>query len=326
LTLPLLLPALVILEITTIQKNRGRILVSWGRVLLTFLPLVILYLCYNKSVTGNPFVTGRQFFYPEALFGFGTQAAHRPTYGSLGHTPVKGVLNIVMQFGTLSTGLLGWPLISLVPALVGILLRDRDRWSWAFVLIPCTTACVLFFSWYSAIEHGPRHYLDSWPGIMILTAMGIAYLWNQLKNRAGTVGTNAMTLAIAGLFIVSFALYVPVRVKDILGPWLGVDPVVRKAVAEKIEPNAIVFMEFPEAPADYYCSGFVHNDPFLKAPIIFARHMSATEDSICRQHFSDRTAYYLRYDPAARAVSITPFDEIMESGASEVRSRVRVDQ
>jgi hypothetical protein len=306
LTLGILLAPLALLQINQWRRQRRIQLPAVARTCSIFLPFVVGYMLYNNTVTGSPFVTGRQFLYPTGLFGFGQEAAHTATYGSLGHTPVKGFLNVITQFGVLSTGLLGWPLLSLVPAVIGFALREKNKWAWTFVLIPFATAGILFFSWYSAIEHGPRHYLDSWPGIVLLTTSGLAHVWHSVKKRTGTTGTNAMILGVAGLFILSFALYLPVRIRDIRGPWLGVDPEIRWVVAEQVELPALVFMDFPNAPADYYCSGFVYNDPFLRAPIVFARHKGASQDSTCRQHFPDRTAYYLYYDPSNRVASITP--------------------
>jgi 4-amino-4-deoxy-L-arabinose transferase-like glycosyltransferase len=300
----ILLPSLVVLEAHRWRVSRGPLLREWARILAGFLPLVFLYLAYNWRLTGHPLVSGRQILYPTSLFGFGVEAAHGPSYGSVGHTPLKGLMNVGLQLGTLSTGLLGWPLVSLVPALIALVLGPRRVWDWVFSLMVVSTAGVLFFSWYSAVEHGPRHYLDAWPGLILLSALGFVRMWNRVGSARPR--RNAMVLTIGGLFVLSTLLYVPVRVHEALRPWLGVDPKVGRVVSEQVEAPALVFMEFPDAPADYYTSGFVHNDPFLRAPVIYARHRSIVEDRQCLTRFPGRQGYLLRYDPASRRVSLSP--------------------
>ncbi len=302
--LVILLPSLLVLEVVWWRARRRALLYEWARILAGFLPLVCLYLLYNWRLTGHPLVSGRQVLYPTSLFGFGVEAAHGPSYGTVGHTPFKGLLNVGLQLGTLSTGLFGWPLLSLVPAAVGLVGSGGRPWKWAFGLMVLSTAAVLFFSWYSAVEHGPRHYLDAWPGLMLLSALGFV----AAGNRVGSCGArrNAMVLTVGGLFVMSFVLYVPVRVREALGPWLGVDPQLGRVVSERVEPPALVFMEFPQAPADYYASGFVHNDPFLRAPVIYARHRGIDQDRQCLTRFPHRKGYLLTYAPNPRRISLAP--------------------
>ncbi len=302
--LVILLPSLVLLEAAAWHVRRRAVPVEWLRVLAGFAPFLFAYLLYNWRLTGHPLITGRQILYPTSLFGFGAEAAHGPSYGSVGHTPLKGLLNVVLQVGTLSTGLLGWPLLSLVPAAIALLLGPRKLWDWVFGLMVVSTAGVLFFSWYSAVEHGPRHYLDAWPGLMLLSLVGLGAVW----QRAGSDRRrrNTIVLTVGGLFVLSFLLYVPVRVREITGPWLGVDPTLGRTVSEQVEAPALVFMQFPKAQADYYTSGFVHNDPFLCAPVLYARHRTTSDDRRCLADFSNRRGYSLTYIPSARSISIAP--------------------
>jgi hypothetical protein len=300
----ILLPSLVVLEAHGWRVRKRPLFGEWARILAGFLPLVGLYLLYNWRLTGHPFVSGRQVLYPTSLFGFGVEAAHGPSYGSVGHTPLKGLLNMTLQLGTLSTGLFGWPLLSLVPAAVGFLGSRRGVWKWAFGLMVASTAAVLFFSWYSAVEHGPRHYLDAWPGLMLLSALGFVTVWNRVGS--SRTRRSAMVLTVGGLFVLSFLLYVPVRLREAMGPWLGVDPKLGRIVSKQVDTPALVFMEFPKAPADYYTSGFVHNDPFLRAPVIYARHRSPGEDRQCLTHFPARKGYLLTYTPNPCQISLTP--------------------
>jgi len=298
-------PSLIYLEVSYIRDHRSIPFHRWWRIGIVMFPLILLYLLYNNVVTGNPFITGRQFLYPQALFGFGERAAHVETYGTLGHSPLKGLLNVLVQVSTLSTGLYGWPLISLFPAGIAFVLKKRTAWDWAFFIVMATTATVLFFSWYSAIEHGPRHYLDTLPGLLLLSSVGLKMIHDRIKQ-VGTMSPDIfMTIMLIGLFTITLILYIPVRVRDISGPWLGVDPVIRTAIDEDIDTPALVFMDYPDAPADYYTSGFVFNDPFLRAPVLFARHMSTGDDIRCLEQFNDRKGYHLRYDPDTRDIEVS---------------------
>jgi hypothetical protein len=139
---------------------------------------------------------------------------------------------------------------------------------------------------------------------MLLSARGFSLVWRRMGPV--TKRRNVLILMVVGLFVITWLLYVPVRVREARGPWLGVDPALGKFVAERVEPPAVVFMEFPEADADYYTSGFIHNDPLLRAPILYARHRGIPEDRQCLTHFPGRRGYLLIYSPAPRSISVTP--------------------
>ncbi|MCU0613019.1 MAG: hypothetical protein MUE60_14685 [Candidatus Eisenbacteria bacterium] len=304
LALAILLLPLAYLELATRNRPWREWLKSLGRTAAALTPFLVLYLLYNRTVTGNPFISGRQFVYPTSLFGFGPQPSHAETYGPLVHTPLKGLLNVMLQFSTLSTGLFGWPLLSLVPAAVGFLCLRKGPWERAFVLMVGATAAILFFSWYSAVEHGPRHYLDAWPGLMLLSAAGLRESHRWVRRHRGIRGSNTALLSIAGLFLLSWVTYLPVRLGDVTGPLLGVDPVIREVSSVAARAPAVVFMDYPDDPGDYYCSGFIQNDPFLRAPVLFARHRSLDEDLACMAHFPGRNPYLLRYNPSTRSATI----------------------
>jgi hypothetical protein len=180
----------------------------------------------------------------------------------------------------------------------------RSPWSWVFALVVAMTGGILFFSWYAAIEHGPRHYLDAWPGLMILSAVGLHGAAGFFRRIAGRAGTNAFAIAIAGLYVTSIVLYIPLRVNDLVTRHLGVDPRVHEVAQQQVRIPAVVFMQCPSEPADFYCSGFVHNDPFLEGPIIYARHISAQADSMCLGSFPGRTGYLMTYDPPSGAIEV----------------------
>lgn len=303
LTVGILLPPLALVELHGWRHGRS----PWKRgvrMLAAALPFLALLVLYNHAVTGHPLRTARQCVYPRSLFGFGEGAAHGPSYGTVGHTPLKATKNLLLQVGTLSTGLFGWPLLSLVPAAVGFWRTRRTIWSWAFVSSLAVTAGILFFSWYSAVEHGPRHYLDSWPGLVILSAVGMRDAVANLRRRYAAAGSNTAIAAVLGLFLLSFVLYVPVRLHDLTARSLGVDPSVHELAKRKVELPALVFMECPVEPSDYYVSGFVHNDPFLSRPIIYARHTSTEADRACLARFPGRKGYILAYDPHAGPMRI----------------------
>lgn len=304
LAIAILLLPLMALELRA-QRQSGTPWARWGRILLGALPLLALWLLYNHAVTGHPLYTARQRVYPNSLFGFGETAAHGPSYGSIGHSPLKGARNLLLQFATLSTGLLGWPLISLLPAAAGLWNGRHSVWNRAFGLAVLATGGILFFSWYSAVEHGPRHYLDSWPGLVILSALGIRGALSGLRRRLGVAGSNAAITAVGALFLVSCALYVPARLHDLVARGLGVDPRIHEVTRQVVQPPAVVFMQCPSEPADYYCSGFVHNDPFLRSPIIYARHISAEADRECLSRLPGRAGYLLTYRPPAKAIEVT---------------------
>ncbi|MBN1424201.1 glycosyltransferase family 39 protein [Candidatus Fermentibacteria bacterium] len=302
----ILLVPIMVVELSS-WKRRGPLWARWGRILLGAVPLITLWLFYNHAVTGHALCTARQCIYPNSLLGFGDSASHGPSYGSMGHNPAKGARNLLLQSATLSTGLFGWPLISLIPAMAGFWCSRRSVWSWAFALAVLMTGSILFFSWYSAVEHGPRHYLDSWPGLVILSALGIRGGVSGLRRRFGVAGSNAALAAVGALFLVSFVLYVPMRVRDLTDRRLGVDPRVHEVARQQVKTPAVVFMQCPEEPADYYTSGFIHNDPFLRRPIIYARHISPETDRACLQRFPGRSGYLLRYDPHSRDITVKDF-------------------
>ncbi len=295
---------LVLAEVTEWRQTRRIPWGSWAKGALAFLPLLAAYLAYNAAVTGHPLVTGRQLVHPGGLFGFGPHATPAETYGSKGHTPLKGLINVTLQVATLSTGLFGWPLLSLVPAAWGFWAWRSSPWVRSFVLVPACTAFVLFFSWYAAIEHGPRHYLDAWPGLILLSSLGIDAIAGAARRRGGVAGTNAVAAALIGLFVLGATTYVPVRLSDLTTRRLGVDPRVGRVASAAVPAPAVVFVDTPSAPADYFCSGFVHNDPWLRSPLVYARHRTDELDLACLSSFPGREGWVLSYDPQTKAIGL----------------------
>ncbi len=246
---------------------------------------IALFLYSNYRYSGDLFSPAYNLARGGKLIGFGDGKAWFPEYGDNVHTPLRGLLNVLKQAGTGSTILLGWPFLSLLPALAVIIHRETAKKTWPLYISILMIAPFMVLHYASAIGYGPRHYYTALPSFSLLTAAGIGVLVRKWGERAET--------AVAGLFLTATLLiYIPDGVSLRSGPWQAIDSIPMDLAEKNAEPPAVIFMESSEHGYPNILSGLAFTDPFLEGDFVFCAHQTADED---REHiegiFSGRNPY-----------------------------------
>ncbi|PIE53332.1 hypothetical protein CSA37_01990 [Candidatus Fermentibacteria bacterium] len=243
---------------------------------------VVVFLLLNHRLTGNPFSPPYNLARGGGLIGFGEGKAWFPEYGDNAHTPLRGLMNLFKQAGTGSTILLGWPFLSLIPAIAAALEWKR---TWPLFTAVLMIAPFMFIHYSASVDYGPRHYFTALPAFALLSAAGIIVMTDKWGGRASA--------AVAGLFTVATVMvYIPDGIALRSRPWQAIDSQPLRIARETVQPPAVVFMEASENGYPNIMSGLLGTDPFLDGDIIFCAHQT-TEKDICHIEgiFSNRLPY-----------------------------------
>jgi hypothetical protein len=171
-----------------------------------------------------------------------------------------------------ATDLMGWPLISFIPALIPLFLKKlpgRARLPYA---VAAATLFLYVLPRAQGIDYGARYYCGALPAAFLGGGLGLTLLPAWLKDKWGFArGTAAaaVLLAVAVATVPYVVALEPVyRGRwDFPGgkrPWIS--PALAFALKDWNVKEAIIFV----APAER-CGGPPPNDAAMKNPIIFAR-------------------------------------------------------
>ena len=188
----------------------------------------------------------------------------------------------------LNQALLGWPaaLPLLAPAL---LWRPVRRGNWICLAAAALLYLPYFFFHYYGFELEARYAAASAPFLVVILARTLVAGCRRPAACRPLLAWTAAFFLYAGFF------YWP---KHLVPRYAGayeeaVPGLHRAAQAAHLETPALVLL--PD-PGFGYSSGFIHNDPLLQAPILYARDVPA-ELSCLAQAFPQRRFY--RWQPAA---------------------------
>ena len=148
----------------------------WRMALLVFVIICFLgiMLAFNYATNGSP-----------TLFGYVAQFGkdHNPGFGKSGHggtlhTPQMGYAASLQSLNVLNKCLHGWPIPTLMFALILFLSGRKNKWDYLLVSVPFSLAFAYFFYWYTSWECGlgPRFLYESSAMLILLTARGILCL------------------------------------------------------------------------------------------------------------------------------------------------------
>jgi hypothetical protein len=266
-------------------KLRGKALPALLMTGLGALPPLAFFLASNAVYTGDPLSPAYNLARGGSLLGFGPESAWFPEYGDRTHTPLRGLMNLAKQAGAGSTILLGWPFLSLVPALLPLFdSRLRRRW-WPLYLPVLATIPFMFVHYAAAVDYGPRHYYTTLPAFALCSALG----FSEARRRWG----NPAVLASGALFLFStLAVYIPDGVALRRGPWQSMDGIPLGLARSGAQAPAVVFMEASEHGYPNVMSGILATDPFLDGDLVFCAHQTPEDDLEAMERvFQGRNAY-----------------------------------
>jgi len=267
---PIIPWTVTVILVLAVKLRKAAVPVLFRVALGAILPLAF-FMISNYHYSGDPFSPAYNLARGGSLLGFGENRAWYPEYGDNAHTPLRGLINVLKQAGAASTILLGWPLISLVPALAIVLDRKKRRESWPLYTAILIIVPFMFIHYSASIDYGPRHYYTALPAFALLAAGGFGVLVRKWGKRA--------SWTIAVLYVVStFLIYIPDGVRLRSRPWQAIDSLPLQTAIARAVPPAVIFMEASEHGYPNIMSGLLATDPFLEGDYLFCAHQTTAED------------------------------------------------
>ncbi|MBN1889275.1 MAG: hypothetical protein JW850_14875 [Thermoflexales bacterium] len=193
-----------------------------------------LLLVYNHALTGQYRTELYTLVWPYDRMGWG---------GGLypgGHTLRVALMNARLDLWVTLTELLGWPRLSWLPLLLGLILPPRRRVEWA-LLAPFGALVLAQIAYWShgAPLFGPRYYYEAMPLLWLLAARGLLKLWHLLAGH--TKARALMAVALAVVVAVDVLGVLPAR----FAVWRGLHGITRqprRQIAQQGLHNALVFV------------------------------------------------------------------------------------
>jgi len=291
-------PFLVLYIFKMAKKVRERWRNGLGFVLsLAF--LVTIMLAYNQLTNGHPLRMGYVVSYgQQVLPGFGRAAIPEFTL-----TPLLAAENIKEYLIALNSDLFKWPLssfLALFPLLWITWIDHESRKKDLLLVLGFLTLLVGYsFYWGTFLLLGARLIFESAALLILLSARGISEIPPLLKRASAKATPRRVNRAIAGVLI-AFTLYaftfrLPrwVWPKDTNSPketigqnFSATTSHIHTAIESANIGEALVIMNLLGSPPPYFPkggwgSGFLHNDPGLKAKIIYARAFGRDIEKLC---------------------------------------------
>jgi hypothetical protein len=284
---------------------RGRRLrVAAGLVLsaIGLLPGALLYLSYNRVLTGSWFFTPLALISPNLGLGFGPRmGANWDTFETPGHDLWRALLNLNFNSSVLSQDLFGWPMSSLILLLV--LWTFSGRRARGVGLASLAVASIVggyAGYWYHGVCFGARFYFGLMPYLVLLTVAGARALPGLLESRfrpparMSFVHLTAAAVVLSSVF--GWVIYVP-KV-SLLGPYYnqrGINAGLHDFAARERLDSTIVFVRAPRV--DLFGPGLVANSlPLGSGTVIYAFDRGPANERLVAQ-FPDRSVREFSYFP-----------------------------
>jgi hypothetical protein len=275
-------------------KNRAfiKIPAAW---LCGFCIMAGILLYYNYQTNGNPLTLGYMTRWGEQSHNFGF---HEVRGGNI-HTPLKGLLNSVMQIRLTDKSLLEWPVPASFFILVLLLSGSMAVWDWLLISIILLNIAVYFlWGWVDPLFMG-RYYFSSTPYLIMLVARGIICSLSMVIRVVGDRRAEHISAGALLMVLLFFLMAIPVRVADIYPQYarkdLQVDRRLQKNIVQHKIHDALVFIEPQDRHELNVGSGFFMNTLNLASQdIIFAKDLGKQNTQLL-QVFKNRKAFLYRH-------------------------------
>jgi hypothetical protein len=269
--------------------------------LLVGTAFTVLFLAYNKALTGDPVYapiskfTDIHYYKGANRLGFGKDIGNFgwSEFDPLpGHGPLDVAYNTNVNVYLLNTELFGWASGSLVFVFVLLLWgswRD-DALMWG--LLAATWAAMSLYWFSGGPDFGPRYWYQMILPCVVLTLRACQAFATRWAQRAGTTSGDRTWAFLALAVVLGFVNLLGWRCLDKYRNYRGVRSDVRAMVAEF--GSSLVFVEGPAFPD--YAAAVPFNPPTLdpEAPgPIFARDLGAESRARIAAHFPGRPIIFL---------------------------------
>ncbi len=298
------------------------------RAIRTYGPLVIvagmvaaLQPLYLTLTTGSPTTNLYTLIWPYDRLGFGPDIG---PYG--GHTLRQAVINTRQGLHLWASELFGWPHMSWVPLVLGLIFGIRQSQQghreWPFLLAgPFVGLVVIHMAyWIGAQVYGPRYYYEGHAGLAILAALGldgavrlVISLVGRLFKRAITASPGAPTDAfslssnwpvfalLAGLIALNATCYLPTRLEE----WHGLYNITREPLDRLMmlrESDRVLVLVRGRRWVEY-AAFFSLDSPWLDDPILAAHDISPNLTAAIIALYPDREVWYYNGEEFSRLPS-----------------------
>ncbi len=237
-----------------------------GIALAAFALPVAGLLAFNDATNGSPWLSGFEALNgPNSLPGFG----HSGWTGTP-HTPALGLQATWKNLASLHQYLYGWPIPSLMVAIVGFGWMRPRLWDWLLAASAAALALAYATYWYHDLTLGPRFLYTASGPLVLLTARSLHALYGLLRSpRLAAVGREvraawALVLVLSSLY--AAGVMVPILARYYSREYFDGNASVVEAVASRDLHDALVFV-----PPFLFPSFFALNDPLLNGDVVFAR-------------------------------------------------------
>lgn len=253
------LPAVALLFHDVARKKTGGYALSYFVLGVALAAAPLLY--YNYATSGAPLTFPRSY------------ALHTRSGISLPFLSPYLIYFTTRRLWVFATDLMGWPLISFVPALVPLLLKKIPPRARLAYVVGAATLLLYVLPYAEGIHYGARFYYGALPAAVLGGGLGLTLLPSWLKrkwNFARGTAAAATLLAVAVATVPYVVALEPVyrnswAFRDGKRPW--VSHRLEWALEEWNVKEAIIFV----APRER-CAGPPPNDAALKNRIIYAHN------------------------------------------------------
>ncbi|MDY7041008.1 MAG: glycosyltransferase family 39 protein [Chloroflexota bacterium] len=271
---------LILYAVRRVVRGREGDLSRYSWLVIGFLPLAALLPAYFWALTGDPFLTPYELWWPFDRWGFG------PGHGKRGfHTPGEGLQNAMINLSALSTHLFGWPAVSLAFVALLFLLGSADRRDALLLSTFGSLVLVHIPYWTSGCIYGPRYYFEALPALLLLTARGLQTVARRLR-----LWSRLPHLTLIVLVLLNVAIYLPGQWRMYQG-WYGITTASLEAMRRADLHNALVFVH-TESWTDY-APLFCANSPLLDSDVVYAIDLGDLSNQQVRALYPARNVFFL---------------------------------
>ena len=239
---------------------------------------------YQWLLTGDPWVNLYTAWWSYDAIGFG------PGHGPLpeGHSLASALNNANLDLMSLLTDLHGWPNLSWILFVPGLLMPPRGRREAALVIPLAALAIAHSFYWVRGSGiYGPRYWYEAFPFLWLLSARGLVKLWDRGQRRQ--TRHVCIRLGLALLIALDVAVTIPAQFSF----WRGLYFVTNepwRAVQQANLHNALVIVR-GSLWTDYGAVSWA-NTPTLNGDVVFAHELVEGNEAIIAQ-YPGRSVYLL---------------------------------
>jgi hypothetical protein len=266
-----------------------------------------IHFIWQAVLTGSPWVNPYTLYWPFDQVGFGAGIGVQPG----GHNLLSAINDALFTLRKGGHDLLGWPYLSWLFLPFGIAAIWKNPPARLVSLVFPALVFIYMFYWVGAWILGPRYYYEGLYSFTLLTAAGIAWIYQHLpfheksislfksnhplrvKVRLASLAFLAFTIFLGLLIGANLFFYIPIRLGSITRLY-GVDrsqlaPFQGPAAAARTPALVIV-----HADRDWrqYATLLEISDPTLNSPYIFAMSMGAATDRQLEALFSARQIFH----------------------------------